>query len=1093
MLPRPDETPQRLHAMNTPPADAAPERTCPRCGLMFRSEKLDGLCPSCLMNALFASTEPTENRAFWEEEPAAPAAETASTQPAESRRFSHFELFEELGRGGMGVVYRACDLGTGRIVALKVLQAHHLSVPDLVQRFRAEVRAVTSLDHPHVLPVHEVGEHDGIPFFSMKLTTGGSLAQRIGDFLGKPTKIAQLLTKIARGVAHAHERCILHRDLKPGNILLDAAGEPYVCDFGLAKWIEDDRHLTVTNAVLGTPHYIAPEQANGQKGLSTAVDIYSLGAILYELLTGRPPFVGQSIIETLRLASQNTPERPSSLARNVPRDLETICLKCLEREPSARYPTAAALADDLDNWLQGKPIFARPVGAAEQLWRWARRNPLPASLIASIALLLAITAVGATIAAFRIEAARGLAVSEQKKATERLHESLLAQANVSLLTGQAGQRVKTLEALREAAAIEPSLEVRNLAIQALALSDLEVDKRSWSIGPNSRPSRAFDSSLTHIAEEAEKGVLRVLHLDDNREIARLVDEARMQVPLERIVFSPDDQTVAARHQDGTINVWNIATETRRFHLTAARIPKAPWYATNFVFSPDGKHLAIAAPQGGIAIHDAQSGRELARLPGAAVYRALAFSPDGNQLAATGYEQPLLEIWDVSARSLRRRLDIPATAYSIAWNDRGDELAAGSFDYSIYLFNTRTGDVRAVFSGHRQEVTQVLFTPAGDQLISTSLDMTIRLWSLSALTQEVVLKGYGSEPALRFAPDGRSLAATSASRSAYRLHLHNANDVCRTLVNGRAIGRATLVGGLALSDDGQRAATTTFEGLDVWNLSEGRHLGWFPVDPDAEKSVRFRGDSLLIGSRVSGLSEYTLTSRDDSLSLAHSRTWDAAKGFIFSNTQTGHPDWIELTSPALGIARIFDLQQGRDVFRLTDLREVWDLSISPDRKTVAVSFSAQAAPDKGRTQIRSLETGELIATLPGGQFGTARFAHDGKRLKLFGRGEVSHLFNASDWSPDKHFVCEGHFPVFDPHQRWIATTSGETIHLWSLDGKRMGALQSPLISARNARLACTADGNRIVAHSTDNVVLVWNLRSLSEQLAVISPALSGLLP
>ncbi len=1083
--------------MDTPPPDTPPaatqtERTCPRCGLVFTSEKLDGLCPSCLLNALFASPEPGENRAFWEEDTA--ESDDASESPAEEiRRFSHFELFEELGRGGMGIVYRACDLGTGRIVALKVLQAHHLSVPDLVQRFRAEVRAVTSLDHPHVLPVHEVGEHDGIPFFCMKLTTGGSLAQRIGDYLGKPTPIARLLSKIARGVAHAHERCILHRDLKPGNILLDAAGEPYVCDFGLAKWIEDDRNLTITHAVLGTPHYIAPEQANGQKGLSTAVDIYSLGAILYELLTGRPPFVGQSIIETLRLASENTPERPSSLARNIPRDLETICLKCLERDPAARYPTASALADDLDNWLLGKPIFARPVGAAEQLWRWARRNPLPASLIASIALLLAITAVGATIAAFRIEHARGFAVAEQEKATSRLHESLLAQAQVSLLTGQAGQRIKTLAALREAAAIQPSLTVRNLAIQALALSDLEIDARSWPIGPSSRPSRAFDSTLTHIAEEAEKGVLRVLRLDDVREVARLVDASRMQVPLERIVFSPDDRTVAARHQDGTVNVWDIASEKRRFSLAAAAIPKAPWYATNFAFSPDGTKIAIAAPHGGVFIHDASSGEEIARLPGTAVYRALAFSPDGNQLAAAGYDQALLELWDVPSRTIRCQLDIPATAYSIAWNGRGDELAAGSFDYSIYLFNTHTGGIQAVFSGHRQEVTQVLFTPAGDQLVSTSLDLTVRLWSLSALTQEVVLNGYGSEPALRFSPDGNSLAATTANRTAYRVHLHNANAVCRTLVNGRAIGRATLVGGLALSEDGQRAATTTFEGLDVWDLAAGRHLGWVPIDPDAEKSVRFRGDALLVGSRVSGLSEYTPRFSDDGLSLEHARTLDPAPGFIFSNTQTVNPDWVELTSPALGIARIFDLRHGRDIFKLGDLKEVWDLAIAPDRKTVAVSFSAQAHPDRGRTQIRSLETGAVVATLPGGQFGTARFKPDGSRLKLFGRGEVSHLFNTTDWTPDKRFVCEGYFPIFDPRDRWIATTRGETIQLWTSEGERMGALQSPLIPTRNARLACTADGSHIVAHSTDNVVLVWNLRALSEQLSVISPALTLILP
>ncbi len=314
------------------------ERTCPRCGLVFLAQTFDGLCPACLLTNTLDLEGPEDVPAFWEELP--------EPKRQVERSFSHFELLDELGRGGMGVVYRARDMNTERIVAVKVLQAHHLQEPDVVQRFRSEVRAVSSLDHPHILPIHEVGEDNSIPFFSMKLTTGGSLAHNLGRYLGKPREAAQLLAKVSRGVQHAHERGILHRDLKPGNILIDAAGEPYVGDFGLAKWIDDDRNLTMTAAVLGTPHYIAPEQASGSKALTTAVDIYSLGAILYELLTGRPPFVGTSVLETLMAAQEKTPERPSTITPHVPRDLETICLKALQHEPVARYATAGAFADD---------------------------------------------------------------------------------------------------------------------------------------------------------------------------------------------------------------------------------------------------------------------------------------------------------------------------------------------------------------------------------------------------------------------------------------------------------------------------------------------------------------------------------------------------------------------------------------------------------------------------------------------------------------------------------------------------------------------------------------------------------------------------
>ncbi|MCI0638389.1 MAG: serine/threonine protein kinase [Gemmataceae bacterium] len=298
-------------------------------------------------------------------------------------QFGDYELLAKIADGGMGVVFQARQVKLNRIVALKMIRAGQLASAQEVQRFHSEARACAQLDHPGIVPVFEVGEHEGQHFFSMGYVEGGSLAARLQDGPLPPREAAGLVRQVAEAVAYVHERGIVHRDLKPANVLLDAGGQPRVSDFGLAKQVQRDSGLTASGQVLGTPSYMPPEQAGGlTEQVGPAADLYALGAMLYCLLIGRPPFQAATVMETLKQVLEQEPVPPRRLNPAVDRDLETICLSCLNKEPAKRYASATALADDLGRFLAGEPIQARPVRAWERAWRWARRHPATAGLLA---------------------------------------------------------------------------------------------------------------------------------------------------------------------------------------------------------------------------------------------------------------------------------------------------------------------------------------------------------------------------------------------------------------------------------------------------------------------------------------------------------------------------------------------------------------------------------------------------------------------------------------------------------------------------------------------------------------------------------------
>src|SRR5438034_1252721 len=341
---------------------------CEKCGATMRVET--GVCASCLLREGLKGAGEV-SRAVYE------SVLAEVDVPDKQWHLGNYEILEEVGRGGMGVIYRARQRHSHRIVAVKRVLSYHADSHETRERFRREAEAAASLDHPNILPIYEVSEsEDGLPFFSMKFATGGSLHDAAPSLRSEPRKCLQLMAKVARATEYAHGRGILHRDLKPGNILLDHRGEPMVSDFGLAKWIDANKDLTKSLTTFGTPGYIAPEQAERTADdLSPAADVYSLGAILFDLLTGRPPFLGANAVSVIRQASETQAPKLRSLAHSHDRDLETICARCLERDPKARYQSAGDLATDLERWLDGRPIIARPVSAPARIWRWSRRNP----------------------------------------------------------------------------------------------------------------------------------------------------------------------------------------------------------------------------------------------------------------------------------------------------------------------------------------------------------------------------------------------------------------------------------------------------------------------------------------------------------------------------------------------------------------------------------------------------------------------------------------------------------------------------------------------------------------------------------------------
>ncbi len=596
----------------------ADERTCPDCGAAMPPDAPEGICPACLMAAGLESApsvhdDPTlpldprnrdggpattDDRAS----PPSPTAEQPGPNLGTVRYFGDYELLAEIARGGMGVVFRARQTSLNRPVALKMILAGQLASEADVRRFHLEAEAAANLDHPGIVPIYEVGEHGGQHYFSMAFVEGQSLAETVAAGPLPARQAAELVRQVAKAVHYAHEHGVIHRDLKPANVLLDRQGNPRITDFGLAKTIRDDRGLTATGQVMGTPSYMPPEQAAGRVDqIGPAADVYALGAILYCLLTGRPPFQSASTTDTILQVLDKEPVPLRELNAAVPRDLETIALKCLQKEPRRRYGSAQGLADDLERYLDGRPILARPVGRTERLWRWCRRNPALAAMEFTSALLLLLIAIGSVFYARRLAAnARQLSANARQlsaalddakegrsAAQSRLRESLIAQGRAERL---AGGRWAAVQAIAEAARIRPSEDLRQEAIQAIVTPGVRLE-RTIPFGQAYVTRLSGDGSLLAIAgihhgDPQDNGLrheIIVYRVADGREVDR-IELGGFFNGGGKIAFRPGSTILAFDdYRDGRWNVRLRDVALRKDMVSSPTIG-------DFLFSPDGTRL-----------------------------------------------------------------------------------------------------------------------------------------------------------------------------------------------------------------------------------------------------------------------------------------------------------------------------------------------------------------------------------------------------------------------------------------------------------------------------------------------------------------------
>ncbi len=1048
---------------------------CQRCGGEIPRGGLAGHCPRCLVS-----------RVLDDDEPAAGSGVAVAL-----RRFGDYELIGEIARGGMGVVYRARQVSLNRMVALKMILGGEFATPDSVRRLRNEAEAAARLRHPNIVTIHEVGEHDGQHYFAMELVEGPNFAALVRDGPMPARRAAGYLKAVAEAVQHAHAQRVLHRDLKPSNILLDPFDQPKVTDFGLARQLDRGGELTMSGQTFGSPGYMPPEQAGGRSGKVTeASDLYAMGAVLYHLLTGRPPFQGGSVHAVLRQVEVDEPVALRRLNPSVPADLETICLKCLDKDPACRYRTAAELAEELGRFLCDEPIQARPLGRAARLGRWMRRHPAVAGLGASVLVLLLVVAGGTAVSVWRVAAARHSEQQQREKAEE-------ANRNLIVANDRLAGTVRVLELQRAEELFrsgDPSAGVAQLTAilrrdptnhRAAERLLSALAHRDWLLP--AAPSIAEFQPMERVRFSPDGRLLLAVGRDAHAKVydtatARLVGSVSHADRLTGGGWSPDGRLVVTSSVDGTARIWNA---TNGQAVTPPLVHQGR--VNGAEFSPDGRRVLTASGDRLGRIWDATTGVVLRTLPGHTTpVLSARFSPNGRQVATSG-GYGSVRIWDADTGAFQFRCENRrARLTALEFGPDGRRLLWAGENGGARLWDLTSGQPIGEALSHASPAETVwggAFSPDGKRVVTIGQDGFVRIWSADdgrlLGERQAHEGGIGT---VMFSPEGGRWVTSSTDNSA------RVWDLSRNSALGQPLREVERMLDAAFSPDGRRVATASFNSVvQLWDVRPRRDAGEL-VDPAGSMSVQFSPDGETLATITRGREVRLLDARP---ARGGQRPAVAATAVQVADFSPGG-DWLA-TGTTNGSVQLWSVATGRlqaqagpgtETNRASGHRAlVRSLQFSPDG-SILVTGSAD-----GTARFWSVPSLQPVGSnlVHRGEILMVRFSPDGTRVATAAEDWSARVWDVRSGAPATEPLAHiDHVKSVDfspDGTRLVTGSTDNTACIWSVATGR--ALTPRLRHARIVERALfSPDGRRVATASLDRTVRIWDAATglaLSEPL------------